>query len=134
MNPFSRNRIITVVAVALLFASCAKENDDINADDRDQFTGTWSCNETENSSPPVTIKFPITISKKGSADTLTISNFNNIGASFQAIFLVSGTSIAVPAQDVSAFHVSGGSGLLSSGKISITYTVDNVNYSAECTR
>ena len=126
--------LVFVLATTLMMASCAKENDDVLTDDRDQFTGTWNCSETENSNPPVTVTFQLTISKKGTADTVQVDNFNNLGSGFKAIFLVSGTSVAIPTQSVGGFQVTEGSGFLSGNKISLIYKVDNISYTAECTR
>ncbi len=130
-----RQLSILFIAAGLLVASCAKENDPGVTDDRDAFTGTWNCKETENASPPVTVTFQISVSKAGVSDTVNIDNFNNIGTGFKAFALVSGTSVVIPVQSVGGFNVNpAGSGYLSSGKISLTYKVDNISYTAECSR
>ncbi len=128
-------RIQLLALAGLLFAaSCTEDNDPIFTDDREAFEGSWSCEETEVSASPVTLTFQINFSKKGSGDTVLISNFNNIGSSFSAVGVVSGTSLVIPNQDVGGFDVTEATGILANGKITLSYKVDAILYEAECTR
>jgi hypothetical protein len=60
------------------------------------------------------------IQKHGSEDTLYVYNFNNLGAPFYAIWLISGNSITIPPQTVTGFFISG-SGFYLSEKINLNY-------------
>lgn len=115
---------------------CAEEDTGdpaIPGSDRDKFTGSWLCKETYAGSAPNT--FTLNIQKHGADDTLYVYNFNNLGASFYTIWLVSGNSVTIPVQDVSPTQVNiSGSGFYSGGEINLTYTSDGDNVSAECTR
>jgi hypothetical protein len=121
-----------VLAVMLFFASCAKDDsNDPNADDRDKYTGVWSCKETPSGQPPVT--FTITIAKEGESDTLWVSNFNQLGSNTKTLFLVAGSSITIPSQSVTAVSISG-SGFYSNDNLNLTYSADSDQLTAVCSR
>jgi hypothetical protein len=112
----------------LFLASCTKDDEIIT---RDQYIGTWSCKETENQLAPTT--FSISMEALGTEDSLRVYNFNNLGASEHAIFIVNSSSVVIPSQYIDSFLVSG-SGTLSNNKINLTYTVDSDHYTAECSQ
>ena len=119
-------------AGTLLISSCAKEDDENTGDARDKFVGSWKCTETENSNPPVTSTFTITISKS-SGSSVNIGNINNLGSSVQASALVSGNVMTINTQTIDNFSVSG-TGNYSDNRIEMSYKVDNVNHTAVCTK
>ena len=123
---------LLIFGFILLFSACTKEGDNVLTDDRDQYIGTWNCKEKDPANAQTA--FNITISKTGTADSLSVSNFNNIGSIYKAVFIVSSTSIAIPTQNISGFQITNGSGFLNGNKISLSYSVDNEAYTAECTR
>lgn len=132
-NIFNKAGLIFVSTVILL-SSCAKDEADPNipGSDRDKFEGSWTCKETPSGMASTT--FTITIQKHGEDDTVYVYNFNNLGSNEKAIFLISGSSVVIPNQDVSGFLVSTGTGTFNNNKINLTYTVDSDNYTAECTQ
>ena len=124
---------LLLISLALFFSACADDNagdPNIPGSDRDKFTGDWLCKETVTGSTPTT--FTITIQKHGNDDTLYVYNFNNIGAPFYAVWLVSTNSVTIPAQTISQVDISG-SGLYDNDKININYTSDGESVSATCT-
>ncbi len=126
-------RVLCYMAFAgiLLFSSCAKEDDELGADARDKFAGSWKCTETlKNSNPAVTTTFTISIVKT-SGSSIGISNFDNLGASTQTIALISGSVMTINNQSVDKFAVSG-TGNYANGRIEMNYQVDNEQYSATC--
>ena len=129
---------IGLLAVAIAgLPGCAKEDSgdpNIPGSDRDKYTGSWLCKETySGSSNPNT--FTINIQKHGADDTLYVYNFNNLGSSDYAIWLVSGNSVTIPNQDVSSTQVNiSGSGFYNDGELDLTYFSDGDQVSANCTR
>lgn len=126
--------VFYILTLAMFFSSCTDDNEadpNIPGSDRDKFTGDWLCKETVTGSAPTT--FTITIQKHGDDDTLYVYNFNNIGAPFRAIWLVSGNSVTIPNQNISQVDIAG-SGLFSNNKINLNYTSDTESVSALCTQ
>lgn len=126
-------KFLPFVVAVLMLQSCAEENaePDVPGSDRDKFTGTWLCRETFAGSAPTT--FTIEITKHGSVDTLYVSNFSNIGASFNALWLIAENSVTIPPQTISQTTFSG-TGFYNDGEISLTYTSDGDGVTAKCTR
>jgi len=115
-----RNKIaIVALSIAVTFTSCTTE--DLNSDDRDDFTGNWICQE--NSSQLGTSSYNVSISKSsGDSTAILISNFYNLGTSKSAIAIVSGNSLTINPQLVDNLNVTG-SGVLSGSQINLSYTV-----------
>jgi len=125
---------ICFLAVTFLFNACSDDNaadPNIPGSDRDKFVGDWLCKETVTGSTPTT--FTITIQKHGTDDTLYVYNFNNIGAPFYAVWLVSTNSVTIPNQTISQVDLFG-TGLFDNNKINLTYTSDTESVSALCTQ
>ncbi len=125
--------IFYFLSVVILFSSCTDDNQadpNIPGSDRDKFTGDWLCKETIGSASTT---FTISIQKHGDNDTLYVYNFNNIGAPFRAIWLVSGNSVTIPNQNISQVDIAG-SGLFNNNKINLNYTSDTETVSAVCTQ
>jgi hypothetical protein len=127
--------LILIFGIIVIVSSCAKDETtpDTPGADRDKYVGSWSCKETQGASFTT---FTITIQKSGNDDTLLVYNFDNLGSNEKAIFIVSESSVVIPAQNVGtspSFFVSG-SGTYSSGKINLEYTVDNDTYTAVCSK
>lgn len=114
-----------ITAVAGFISSCTDENQLVT---RDKYIGNWTCKETQAGLAPTT--FTIRMEALGSEDSLYVYNFDNLGQNERALFIVSSTSVVIPAQSVTGFSISG-SGILSGNKLNMEYTVDNDNYSAE---
>lgn len=125
---------ISFLAVTFLFNGCSDDNaadPNIPGSDRNKFVGDWLCKETVAGSTPTT--FTITIQKHGADDTLYVYNFNNIGAPFYAVWLVSTNSVTIPNQTISQVDLFG-TGLFDNNKINLTYTSDTESVSALCTQ
>lgn len=109
---------VTAIIVAM-FSSCTDNNTSPTGDDRDSFAGSWTCNEVSKQYGNAT--YPVTITKYGDYDSVTIKNFYQLGNSISALALVSGSSITIPYQDVSGGIKVTGTGILSNSKINLTY-------------
>jgi hypothetical protein len=126
---------VFIVALLASLASCSDENNDPGVtnpvDDRARFTGNWTCSENTGQT------FGITISLKGSEDSITINNFSNYGSSANAYGLVSGNSLTIPGQNIgiTAVHVQGSGVLNGAGtKITMNYIADGDTISATATK
>ncbi|MEO8150220.1 MAG: hypothetical protein ABI723_21480 [Bacteroidia bacterium] len=115
-------QLFTVSACILLLASCTDENTSPTGDDRDNFTGTWTCSEQSTINGSST--FSVTISKIGDLDSVSIKNFYGLGPNYSAIALISGGSITIPNQSIQGGYTTYGDGLKSNSKINFTYYVN----------
>ena len=126
-------KLLTICSL-LAIASCSDENADapINPDDdRNRFVGSWTCSESGGQT------FGITISLEGSAYSIYINNFSNYGSSANALGIVSGNSLTIPAQNISitAVYVQGTGVMNAQGtKITMNYVADTDTISASCTK
>jgi len=117
-----------------MFSSCTDENNgdpNIPGSDRDKFVGDWLCEETVAGNAPNT--FTITIQKHGVEDTVYVYNFNNLGAPYYAIWLISSNSVTIPNQDVTQVNLIG-SGVYTNNKIELNYSSDGESVTATCTQ
>lgn len=112
-------QLLFATILILMITSCTDENTSPTGDDRDAFTGSWTCSEI--SKQYGTSSYPVTISKYGDNDSVTINNFYQLGSSINALALISGGSMTIPFQDISSGIKVTGTGLLSSSKINLTY-------------
>ncbi|MCZ2277642.1 MAG: hypothetical protein LC117_06920 [Bacteroidia bacterium] len=122
-------RLILSFSLLLLITSCAKDNDEL--DERDKFEGSWTCVETDNTGAKST--FRITIYKKGEGDSIQITNFAQLNSDNMTV-LVYGSSLSIPNQNVDGFALSNASGNYTNQKISLSYKLDNDQFTAECKR
>ncbi|HKR04177.1 MAG TPA: hypothetical protein VJY62_06020 [Bacteroidia bacterium] len=121
-------KLILTAGILFIISSCAKDDADLPTD---KYVGEWTCVETPSTGGATT--FTISINKSGNEDTLNVYNFDNLGSSEKAIFIVNENSIVIPSQSVSNFAVSG-YGTYSSGKLNLNYSVDTDSYTAVCTK
>ena len=123
------------LALTLVFSSCAKDDDtepSAPGSDRDKFLGTWLCSETVQNGP--TTVFTIKIESQGSEDTIRIINFNNLGNPYAAYALISGSSMVIPAQQITQVDIAGSGLYNNQGKIIMNYTADADTLSAVCSQ
>ena len=97
-------KILLVISAIIFIASCAKDADEGLVDDRDKFTGSWTCNDTGSVSGKST--YPVTVEKAG-GDTIYIRNFYFLGSTTYASAVVSGSSVVIFAQDDDGITISG---------------------------
>lgn len=125
---------LVVFTTALLFAvaACTPETDNTpGTDDRDALVGNWTT--TENSKYFGSTTYTITISKSNSDDvTVIIKNFYNLGAGASTLATVSGKSITIASQQVSAQTIKG-TGTLGTSSINWSYTTDDGVQRDTCT-
>lgn len=108
-----------MLAVTLVISSCTDETGITTGDDRDSFTGNWSC--SEKSKEFGNSIFAVSISKVGDNDSISIRNFYNLGSNYAALGLVSGNAITIPFQSIDGIMIQG-SGLMSnSSKFELDY-------------
>jgi hypothetical protein len=119
--------IVALLTSAMIYTSCEDENSNdpsLPADDRDQYTGTWTC--ADSSQQFGTSTYSVTISKTGSADSIRISNFYQLGSNNFAIGLVSANSLTIPSQTVTSINITG-FGTKNNNKITVNYSADSDN-------
>lgn len=126
---------LTAFAALLFICSCTDESDtpggSAPVDDRSRFTGSWVCAENTGQT------FGITISLKGSEDSIYINNFSNYGSTANAVGTVNGNSLTIPGQNISISSIFvQGSGVMNSAgtKITMNYIADADTISASCTK
>lgn len=101
-----RVAILFVVSI-VLFSACDIDNNPLPklTDDRNKFEGTWIC--TDESIVFGTSTFSVNINKVGTADSIEIKNWYNLGIGTNTIALVADNSITIPNQNVSGFSIFG---------------------------
>ncbi|HNR48167.1 MAG TPA: hypothetical protein PKN14_02850 [Bacteroidia bacterium] len=120
MHKIYRDVTFVLIAILLLFSACTPDNE-TTGDDRDSFTGGWTCRDSSKSTGDVQPLYSVNIAKSGTADTVIIYNFYNLGGNTSVMALVSGNSIVIPSQTDDSYLMSG-SGLFSHDAITINYT------------
>jgi hypothetical protein len=119
MKTFKNKIAVVAFSIAVALSSCTTE--DLNFDDRDDFTGNWICQE--NSTQLGTSSYNVSISKSLTDSTaILISNFYNLGSSNSAKAIVDGNTITINPQLVDNLNVAG-SGTLTGTQINLSYTV-----------
>lgn len=137
MKP-ARYILLSIIIGASVVACKPDKQDDpastpANTDNRDKYTGSWNCNETNKTSG--TANYTVSISKSGSSSSaILISNFYGLGSTSTATANVSGSTFIIPYQQLGSFGFAAGSGTLStSTQLNMTYTT-NINASKDtCT-
>lgn len=127
-------QLIIVITSSLLIISCAPEDSatPTPTDVRDKIIGTYSCEETENSSNITS--FDIYIRKNSATtDGIIISNFYNIGSQYDVNATLSGSSVSINSQVVNGFRISGSGNFNGTNKINFSYTVQAGGNSSSCT-
>ena len=120
-----RNIILPLTILMLLVSSCAKD-DDPKVAVRDDYLGTWQCDEYDISQQLIaTFQIEI-IAHPSDADRILIDNFTQLGLGFQAEAIISNTSLEIPQQFVSSAEVSG-SGFITNAHtgLELQYTYDD---------
>lgn len=128
---FSQTLFFITIATLTVLSSCTKEDETTTSDDRDSFVGSWVT--AESSQQFGNTSFTISISKSATdKENVIIKNFYNLGSSASTIAKVSGSSVTVTSQQVSAQNISG-SGSRSGNKINWTYYTDDGVQKDTCT-
>lgn len=107
-----------VVAIAITGCTDTGNEPEPTADDRDKFTGAWTC--SEKSKLYGNSNYAVSIAKVGNVDSVATSNFYNLTNSYKVIMLISSNSVTIPQQTVSNTQING-FGILSNNKINLTY-------------
>jgi hypothetical protein len=118
MKTFKNKIAVVAFTIAVALSSCTTE--DLNFDDRDDFTGTWLCQEEGTISGISSYTVSISKSQTDSV-TIFISNFYGLGNQYSARATVDGNTLAIPAQLVNNFNITG-SGTLNGSQINLNYT------------
>lgn len=120
----------SIIAISLvILSSCGIE--DPNFDERDDFTGEWTCNEQSSIYPNSNYQIYIT---KHSTDTtkILIGNFYQLGTVHKATAIVTGTSLSIPNQTLDG-HTIFGSGNLVGNDLNLSYSVNDGSATDNCT-
>jgi len=127
-------KLFLLVASLLLlaYAACTPASDNTpGTDERDALVGNWTTTETSRYFGKTT--YTITVSKSTSDDiTVIMKNFFNLGAGTSTLATVSGKSITIASQQVSAQAIKG-SGTLGTSSINWSYTTDDGVQRDTCT-
>ncbi len=122
---------LIVLSLSLIVLSCEKQND--FADERDNITGSWKCQETDNSNK--TINFESIISKN-STDSMKIwvNNFSGLGSGIKVSVGMGGYLLTIPQQTVDNNKISG-SGIVSNtyNRIDWTYYINDAGVNEKFT-
>lgn len=122
----------------MFFSSCEIQNDNESNDERDYITGTWKCQELDQSNNP--INFEAVISKHTSDTTkIWVDNFSGLGKGIKVSVGMGGHLLTVSQQTVDGNKISGSGNISSSyNQINWTYSIDDgggkVNYTAVFTK
>ncbi|MBS1763677.1 MAG: hypothetical protein JSS90_01790 [Bacteroidetes bacterium] len=114
-----RKIALAIVTSLLIFSACTPDNN-TTGDDRDLFTGSWTCKDSSKSTGDVQPLYSVNITKSGTADTVIIYNFYNLGGNTSVMAFVSGTSIVIPSQTDDGYQMSG-SGIHSNSSFTLNY-------------
>ena len=120
------------------FTSCEIQNDNDPADERDNITGTWKCQEVDQSNK--TINFEAVISKHVTDSAkIWVDNFSGLGRGIKVSVGMGGHLLTIPKQTVDGNTISGSGSISSSyNQIDWTYSLDDgggkENYTANYTR
>lgn len=111
--------LLLFIFIVFSFVSCTDETAVSSGDDRDQFTGSWTCNEVSkifgNS------VYTVSISNIGEGDSVAIRNFYNLGNNFVGVGIVGGNAITIPFQSIDGTIVQGSGLLVNSSKFELDY-------------
>ncbi len=114
-------RLITVFIVGISFAACQKEDENTTEEiTRDKYVGTWAANET-----PVakqTWESIITIDA-ASSNKIKVSKFANLAGN--ALVIVSGMNLTIPAQSINGNEIEGTGKYQNSNLITWSYSVND---------
>lgn len=136
------NRSLKILFAFIMLSSLSactldEDNDPLDGDTRDKFTGTWLFAESpasRNTSYSVTISLD-----PSNSSQVLLKNIGNLGSSYSAYGIVTTSSITVPAQEIYSGITIEGTGVLSSTDVmewdySITGGGDIEYYVATATR
>lgn len=118
------NIIILFLLCSTVFISCQKNNDiGIATTDRDQFLGTWYGTTTGSGGQR---SFTLTITASNSAsDQILLRNFDGAGSTSYIAATVSGSSFTMTSTLIGIDRYDG-TGSLSSGTMSFTFSIDDL--------
>jgi hypothetical protein len=120
MKIFNRLSAILIVCVLIFITGCEKTEPDVTTTDRDKFIGTW---DGQSDGPNGHRNFSLVIIASVSApDQIKMENFD--GGTGIVFANVSGNALSIPSQIVSSETIQG-SGNLSGGTISFTFSIDD---------
>ncbi len=119
MKLLKRHFVLAAFA-ATMFSACAPDDDNVELDERDKFTGSWTCRDTSYTDASLRT-YGVTVEKSGEGNQILLRNFYQLGSSNSVTAEVSGNSIVVPSQVVDDYTING-SGVFSGQKFSITYS------------
>lgn len=108
----SFKRYLAFAALVALAVACAPE-DDNTVDFRDDYTGNWTCQETQGDFAPQS--YAVSVSKVGDGNEIAIRGLYNQGSTFVVSAQVDGPEFIISTQTVDGFVLSGNGFLDNSG-------------------
>ncbi len=99
------------LAAFLVLAGC--EDDPVNPDDRTQWLGAWTCNETEGAFAPQS--YNIFIDNGLQLDEVEVAGLYNQGENFRVYANVWGDRLVIPMQSVDGITINGEARINASG-------------------
>lgn len=110
---YSKQLVRILGLAAFLFVTVSCEDDPIDVDDRTQWLGAWTCNETEGDFAPQS--YTVTIYEGIQLDEIDITGLYNQGNSFTIYANVYGSQLVIPNQTVDGITIEGSGSISSSG-------------------
>ena len=118
-----RKLFLVTALIAIVFSACTTDDEARPAqDERVKFLGGWLC--TDDSQVFGMSTYSINITTIGSADSIRIGNFNNLGQSTSVIALVAGNALTIPGQSVTGIALSG-TGIYSGTGFTMLYNAND---------
>lgn len=117
-------RVARFLGLAAFLFLVACEDDVVNVDDRTQWLGAWTCNESSGAFAPQS--YTITIYEGVQLDEVEVSGLYNQGSSFTLYANVYNKQLVIPTQTVDGITINGNFNLNTSGtSASVTFVAND---------
>ncbi len=115
-------KILLLSSLTLLFTACVEETDPTNA--REDFLGSWTCNEYEGDFAPQT--YNVDVLPNGGGNGVIIRGLYNQGNSFDLVGSVSGSTIDIPTQAEDGITIAGFGNINNNlNRVELSFTADD---------
>jgi hypothetical protein len=115
--------IILGAFISILYSCNSNDSNATSSDPRENFIGTWTCNESSHLNGNSAFQVTISLNPNNSSQIL-LADFYHLGTSQKVYGVVANTNVTIPQQTVSGFSIKG------SGTITNNNTKINWNYYA----
>lgn len=113
---------LSILLFGILIQSCQPDDGTDTGDIRDEYVGTWQCEEESTEHGPSS--YNVSITKGTSDDIIKVSNLYNIGTSNEVLLTVVDNSITISSQTVDGNTFSGnGTSTINFDQFTLDYQV-----------